>query len=80
MSVHPVRSQFGWHVIKVTDKKAAGTLPYDEVKTQLIAYLKAKKQEEAAQSLLKSLRNSAQIESTLPTPTPEPPPSEPAGS
>ena len=76
----PVRSQFGWHVIKVTDKKAAGTLPYDEVKTQLIAYLKAKKQEEAAQSLLKSLRNSAQIESTLPTPTPEPPPSEPAGS
>jgi peptidyl-prolyl cis-trans isomerase C len=76
----PVRTQFGWHVIKVTDKKAAGTLPYDEVKTQLIAYLKAKKQEEAAQSLLKSLRNSAQIESTLPTPTPEPSPSEPAGS
>ena len=76
----PVRTQFGWHVIKVTDKKAAGTLPYDEVKTQLIAYLKAKKQEEAAQSLLKSLRNSAQIESTLPAPTPEPSPSEPAGS
>ena len=76
----PVRTQFGWHVIKVTDKKAAGTLPYDEVKTQLIAYLKAKKQEEAAQSLLKSLRNSAQIESTLRAPTPEPSPSEPAGS
>ena len=39
----PVRTQFGWHVIKVTDKKAAGTVPYDEVKAQLIAYLKAKK-------------------------------------
>ena len=77
----PVRTQFGWHIIKVTDKKAAGTLPYDEVKAQLIAYLKAKKQEEAAQALLKSLRSSAQIESSLPPPaTPAPSPSEPAGN
>ncbi|MGB9274828.1 MAG: hypothetical protein WCC08_06300, partial [Terrimicrobiaceae bacterium] len=65
----------------VTDKKAAGTLPYDAVKAQLIAYLKAKKQEEAAQALLKSLRSSAQIESSLPPPaTPAPSPSEPAGN
>ena len=76
----PVRTQFGWHVIKVTDKKAAGTVPYEEVKTQLITYLKAKKQEEAAQALLKSLRTSAQIENTLPLPTPSPSPSEPAGN
>ena len=76
----PVRTQFGWHVIKVTDKKAAGTVPYEEVKAQLITYLKAKKQEEAAQALLKSLRTSAQIESTLPPPAPAPSPSEPAGN
>ena len=77
----PVRTQFGWHIIKVTDKKAAGTLPYDEVKAQLIAYLKSKKQEEAAQALLKSLRSSAQIESSLPPPaSPAPSPSEPAGN
>jgi peptidyl-prolyl cis-trans isomerase C len=77
----PVRTQFGWHIIKVTDKKAAGTLSYEEVKAQLIAYLKAKKQEEAAQALLKSLRSSAQIESSLPPPaTPAPSPSEPAGN
>ena len=75
----PVRTQFGWHVIKVTDKKAAGTVPYEEVKAQLIAYLKAKKREEAAQALLKSLRTSAQIENTLPLPAPAPSPSEPAG-
>ena len=74
----PVRTQFGWHIIKVTDKKAAGTLPYDEVKAQLIAYLKSKKQEAAAQALLKSLHSSAQIESTLPPPAPSP--SEPAGN
>jgi len=76
----PVRTQFGWHVIKVTDKKAAGTLPYDEVKEQLITYLKAKKQEEAAQDLLKSLRDSAKIENTLPPPAPASSPSEPTGN
>jgi parvulin-like peptidyl-prolyl isomerase len=75
----PVRTQFGWHVIKVTDKKAAGTLPYDEVKEQLIGYLKNKKQEEAAQGLLKSLRDSAKIENTLPPPAVAPSPSGPAG-
>jgi parvulin-like peptidyl-prolyl isomerase len=76
----PVRTQYGWHIIKVIDKKRAGTLPYDDVKAQLMTYLKAKKQEEAAQALLKSLRSSAQIESTLPPPSPSPPPaaSEPA--
>ncbi|HEY5704793.1 MAG TPA: peptidylprolyl isomerase [Terrimicrobiaceae bacterium] len=76
----PVRTQFGWHIIKVTDKKAGGTLPYAEVKAQLIAYLKGKKREEAAQALLKSLRNSAQIESTLPSATPAASPNEPAGN
>ena len=33
----PVRTQFGWHVIKVTDKKPAGTVPFEEVKEQIIA-------------------------------------------
>ncbi|HEY5952814.1 MAG TPA: peptidylprolyl isomerase [Terrimicrobiaceae bacterium] len=75
----PVRTQFGWHVIKVTDKKSAGTLPYDEVKAQLITYLKSKKQEEAAQELLKSLRDSAKIENTLPPPAVAPSPSGSAG-
>jgi parvulin-like peptidyl-prolyl isomerase len=75
----PVRTQFGWHVIKVTKEKQAGTLPYDEVKAQLITYLKAKKQEEAAQEVLKSLRDSAKIENTLPPPVPAPSPSGPAG-
>jgi peptidyl-prolyl cis-trans isomerase C len=76
---NPVRTQFGWHVIKVTEKKPAGTLPYEEVKTQLITYLKAKKQEEAAQQVLKSLRDSAKVESTLPPPAPAPSPEGAAG-
>lgn len=62
----PVRTQFGWHVIKVTDKKAAGTVPFDEVKDQITAYLKTTKQREAVQAILKNLKDSAKIESTLP--------------
>lgn len=68
----PVRTQFGWHVIKVTDKKPAGTLPYDEVKDKLTAYLKTDKQRKAAQEVFKSLRDSAKIENTLPEPAPAP--------
>jgi peptidyl-prolyl cis-trans isomerase C len=62
----PVKTQFGWHVIKVTDKKPAGTVPYDEVKDQITAYLKSAKQREAVQAVLKKLKDSAQIDSTLP--------------
>jgi len=67
----PVRTQFGWHVIKVTDKKPAGTVSFDKVKDQLIAYLKQDKQRKAVQELLKSLRDSAKIQNNLP-PAPEP--------
>ena len=28
----PVRTQYGWHIIKVIDRNPAGTLPYDDVK------------------------------------------------
>ncbi|MFZ4777089.1 MAG: peptidylprolyl isomerase [Terrimicrobiaceae bacterium] len=63
----PVKTQFGWHVIKVTDKKPAGTVPFEEVKDQIIAYLKSTKQREAVQAVLKKLKDSAQIESTLPS-------------
>ncbi|CAN5810926.1 hypothetical protein BH09VER1_BH09VER1_32990 [soil metagenome] len=67
----PVKTQFGYHIIKVTDKKPAHTMTFDEVKKQLIAYLKQDKQRKATQELLKSLRDSAKIENTLPAPKPE---------
>jgi len=68
----PVRTQYGWHVIKVTDKKKAGTVPYDEVKKQLLAYLEKDKQRKAVQELLKSMRDSAKIENTIPAAPPAP--------
>jgi len=62
----PVRTQFGWHVIKVTEKKPAGLTPYDEVKEQLLAFLKADKQRKAVEGVLKELRDGSKVENTLP--------------
>lgn len=62
----PVKTQFGWHIIKVTDKKAAGTVPFDQVKDQIISYLKSTQQREAVQAVLNKLKQSAKIETFLP--------------
>ena len=62
----PVKTQFGWHVIKVTEKKPAGVVPFEEVKNQIMAYLKSMKQRESVQGVLKKLKGSAKIDSTLP--------------
>jgi peptidyl-prolyl cis-trans isomerase C len=62
----PVKTQFGWHVIKVTDKKEAGTVPFDQVKEQVVSYLKSNNQREAVQAVLNKLKESAKIETFLP--------------
>jgi peptidyl-prolyl cis-trans isomerase C len=62
----PVKTQFGWHVIKVTDKKEAGTAPFDQVKEQVVSYLKSTNQREAVQAVLNKLKESAKIETFLP--------------
>lgn len=69
----PVRTQFGWHVIKVEEKKEAGTSSLEEVKPQLSAYLKQDKQRKAVGDLISKLRADAKIESTLPAPDPASP-------
>lgn len=68
VSTQPVKTQFGYHVIKVTDTKAARTVPYDEAKEQITNYLKTDKQRQAVQELIKGLRDGAKVESTLPAP------------
>ncbi len=62
----PIRTQFGWHVIRVVDSKPARTVPYDEVKQQVITYLKTSQQRKALAELIKSLRAAATIDNTLP--------------
>jgi len=54
----PVKSQFGWHVIKVEEKRAKPAPSFEETKDQVEAYLGRK----AQQDLIMSLRKDAKIE------------------
>ena len=54
----PVKSQFGWHVIKVEDKRSKPVPSFDEMKDQVETYLARK----AQQDLIVGLRKDAKIE------------------
>src|SRR5580704_10255817 len=66
----PIHTQFGWHIIKVEDKRAKPTPTFDQVKVQLQNYVAHRAQAE----LVDNLRKSAQIE-RLDKPAPAPDPS-----
>ena len=42
----PVKTQFGYHIIKLTGRKESGTMPLEEVRQQLQQYLLSTKQNE----------------------------------
>jgi len=54
----PVKTQFGWHVIKVEDKRVKPAPTFDQVKPQIEQFVTRKAQAE----LVQSLRASAKIE------------------
>jgi peptidyl-prolyl cis-trans isomerase C len=54
----PVKSQFGWHVIKVEEKRNKPAPSFEETKDQVEAYLARK----AQQDLILGLRKNAKIE------------------
>jgi peptidyl-prolyl cis-trans isomerase C len=69
VSITPVKTKFGYHVIKVTDKKPAGTAAFDEAKAQIMQFLQAQKRREIFKGVMQELRQAAKIESTLPAPS-----------
>jgi peptidyl-prolyl cis-trans isomerase C len=54
----PIKTQFGWHIIQVEDKRIKPTPTYDQVKGQLQNYIARRAQAE----LVDNLRKSATIE------------------
>ncbi len=56
-----VETNFGYHIIKITDKKDASTKTFEEVKDNLVEMLTAKKQGELAEKYVESLRAEANI-------------------
>lgn len=57
-----VKTNFGYHIIYVTDRKTAGTASFDQVKEEISLYLENQKKIEALQKLIAGLKNSAKIE------------------
>jgi peptidyl-prolyl cis-trans isomerase C len=72
----PIKTQFGWHVIKVEDKRTKPAPKFEEVKPQIENYVMRKAQAD----LVTSLRASAKIEKMYKTEPPAAPakPAEPA--
>jgi peptidyl-prolyl cis-trans isomerase C len=62
----PVRSQFGFHIIQLTDRKDAEKVALDSVKPQLLAFLNRQKHNEQVQQLLKDLREKSKVEVKMP--------------
>ncbi len=54
----PVKTQFGWHIIKVEEKRMKTFPPYDQLKEQAMRYVSQKAQSE----LITDLRSKAKIE------------------
>ncbi len=54
----PVQTQFGWHIIKIEEKRAQALPSFDEVKAAIVAQLVQQK----AQQVMADLRNAAKIE------------------
>jgi parvulin-like peptidyl-prolyl isomerase len=68
ISAAPVRSQFGFHVIKVTDRKEGKKQPFEEAKVKITSYLTGQKKETAARDVVASLKEKAKIDIKLPPP------------
>ena len=60
--VGPVQSQYGYHIILVTDRMAAGQEPFEKVKSNIKEFLVNEKQLDKIDNLVESLKKTAKIE------------------
>ncbi|HEX9205079.1 MAG TPA: peptidyl-prolyl cis-trans isomerase, partial [Candidatus Deferrimicrobiaceae bacterium] len=59
--VGPVKTTYGWHVIKVYERKPAGVRSFEEVKPQLLAEQRERAQRDAFEALIADLRKSSNV-------------------
>jgi len=62
ITLKPVHTRFGWHIILVEGKKNNNYIPFDKVKWQIIGYLKRLK----LQKELKQIESSEKVTYTIP--------------
>ncbi|MCY1073646.1 peptidylprolyl isomerase [Archangium lansingense] len=58
----PVRTQFGWHVLKVEERRAVDVAPFEQVKGELENRLKMQKTEKFVEQYVQELRQNASVE------------------
>jgi len=69
----PVRSDFGFHVIKVTDHKDAENVTLEKAKPQLVTFLSRQKKQAEIQKIVADVRSKADVKINLPeAPAPAP--------
>ena len=66
-----IQTQYGYHIIYVTDRKAAGQEPFEKVQNDIKEYLQNQKQVEMVDNLVESLKKNATIEFVDPAYNPE---------
>ena len=66
-----VETNFGYHIIYVTDRKEAGQEPFEKVQNDIKQYVQSEKQITLVDNLLESLKKNSTIEFVDPTYNPE---------
>ena len=57
-----VETQFGFHLIKLTDKQESQVIPLEQVHDKIISYLNHQKKDQAINDYLTKLRDKATID------------------
>lgn len=57
-----VQTQFGYHIIKVTDRKPGRTVPYEEAGAQIKQFLTEQKKQQHADDFIAALKKKSKIE------------------
>ena len=57
-----VTTQFGYHVIKLAEKRAASTVPFEQVSERIRQYLTQQGKQERARTFIDGVKNKSKIE------------------
>ena len=58
----PIKTQFGWHLIKLHEKHAPKLTPFEDLKEKIIEYLNERRKDKVFDAFLDGLKEKATIE------------------
>jgi peptidyl-prolyl cis-trans isomerase C len=77
-TLHPVQTQYGWHIIKLLDTRDATPPPFDAVKDRLVQLVQGKKFKAYEDGLVKAATVQKMLEAHLGAPAAPAAPATPA--